>query len=77
MNIWTNFLIRLQRHFAKYEQRQRFKNGFSMLRVVANKSHGTERSITAEKCLCVCCSLDCKKLPNNRLFHHIKWRLLD
>ncbi|KAE9530942.1 hypothetical protein AGLY_011404, partial [Aphis glycines] len=45
------FSTRLQRHFAKYEQRRRFKYGFSIFCVVAIKFHGTEINIAAEKYL--------------------------
>lgn len=63
----TNLSIRLQRHFAKYEQSIWFKYGFSMFWVVAIKFHGTESSIAEEKYLWVYCSLDDKKLPNKIL----------
>lgn len=49
--MYTNFSTRLQRHFAKYVQRKRFINGFSIFREVAIKSQGTESNIAAEKYL--------------------------
>lgn len=49
INFLTNLSTRLQRHFAKYVQRRRFKYGFSIFLVVSIKFQGTEISIAAEK----------------------------